>query len=74
MGWKSTLDISRTKAKRLIIERMMNIDDLTNAELGDMIEGLGYGENPNLKYYGHNFTVFDDNMSFPDDDDLFENF
>ena len=45
--------------------------DATNEELGNALESLGYGDEPDLKYYGCNFWVFsiienDDN----DDEEL----
>jgi hypothetical protein len=60
MGWKSTIDISRTEAKRLIIQKLAMLDELTNRELEDMVEELGYGDDTNLNYYGYNFNVVDD--------------
>lgn len=59
MGWKSTIDITREEAKRLIIQKLINIDQMSNSELADMVEELGYGESPELEYYGHNFIVND---------------
>jgi hypothetical protein len=60
MGWKSTIDISREEAKRLILQKLIMLDGLTNEELGDMVEELGYGDDANLPYYGYNFFVIDD--------------
>ena len=57
MGWKSTAEITRSEAKRLIMQKLINIDQLSNEELENMIEELGYGEDTNLEYYGHNFIV-----------------
>lgn len=60
MGWKSTIDITRIEAKRLIIQKLATLDGLTNKELEDMVEELGYGDDTNLQYYGYNFNVVDD--------------
>lgn len=60
MGWKSTIDISRNEAKGLIIQKLAMLDGLTNKELEDMVEELGYGDDTNLQYYGYNFNVVDD--------------
>ena len=57
MGWKSTVTISRTEAKRLIIERIISLDNLSDTELEDMLEMLGYGETMGLEYYGYNFRI-----------------
>ena len=59
MGWKSTVEITRTEAKRLIIQKLVNIYQMSNIELADMVEKLGYGEESDLEYYGHNFIVTD---------------
>jgi hypothetical protein len=56
MGWKSTIDIGRKEAMQLIFAKMVNI---TNSELGDVLETLGYGEDTQLPYFGHNFNVVD---------------
>ena len=60
MGWKSTIDISRTEAKRLIMQKLTMLDGLTNEELEDIVGELGYGDDANLQYYGYNFNVIDD--------------
>lgn len=60
MGWKSTIDITRNEAKRLIMQKLDMLDELTNQQLDDMLEGLGYGDDANLPYYGHNFNIVDD--------------
>tara|TARA_Y100001963_G_C6626718_1_gene374298 strand:+ start:427 stop:609 length:183 start_codon:yes stop_codon:yes gene_type:complete len=57
MGWKSTIDITRTEAKRLILQKLVNLDQMSDRELADMVEELGYGEESDLEYYGHNFIV-----------------
>lgn len=59
MGWKSTIDITRIEAKRLIIQKLDMLDGLTNKELEDIVDGLGYGDDVNLQYYGYNFNVVD---------------
>ena len=60
MGWKSTVDITRAEAKRLIMQKLLNVDQMTNSELVDMIEELGYGEDTELEYYGRNFIIIDE--------------
>lgn len=60
MGWKSTIEISRTEAKKLILEKLMSLDNLSNKELENMLEELGYGDNINLPYYGYNFNIVDE--------------
>lgn len=59
MGWKSTINISRAEAVKLIIQKLITLEGLTNKELENMLEGLGYGDDENLQYFGHNFNVVD---------------
>lgn len=56
MGWKSTITIKREEAQSLIIQRILTCSD---EELSDALEALGFGENTNLPYYGHNFRIGD---------------
>jgi hypothetical protein len=56
MSWKSTVKIERDKAIQLIIKAVM---EASNRELEDALEGLGFGENINLPYFGNNFMVLD---------------
>ena len=59
MGWKSTIEITREEAKRLIAKKTLDLDAYGNGHLEDMVESLGYGEDPDLEYFGHNFIVVD---------------
>lgn len=59
MGWKSTRDIEKSEAIRLIFERLSQVHKLSNDELSDILEALGYGDDINLPYYGYNFWVVD---------------
>jgi hypothetical protein len=59
MGWKSTVDISRKEAIQLVFARMADVHQMPDKDLGDMLATLGYGEDPNLPYYGYNFFVVD---------------
>lgn len=56
MGWKSTVDISRKTAIELIQNRLLTA---SNSQLGNAVEYLGYGDDLNLDFYGHNFMVHD---------------
>ena len=64
MGWKSTIDINKEHAKQLIVEQlakqMTRVNELSDSELADMLETLGYGDNTNLPYYGYNFNIKDE--------------
>jgi hypothetical protein len=59
MGWKSTIEITREEAIRLIIKRINEniLNSMTNRELEYMVEDIGYGDNPDWEYFGHNFFV-----------------
>ena len=39
---------------------MSQIHCASNEELSDTLESLGFGENYELEYYGHNFNVTSD--------------
>jgi hypothetical protein len=56
MGWKSTIDISRRTAIELIQNRLLTA---SNDQLSNVVECLGYGDDLNLDFYGHNFSVYD---------------
>jgi hypothetical protein len=60
MGWKSTIDITRNEAIELIFARLSTVHRMSDSELADFMESLGYGEDKDLPYYGHNFNVIED--------------
>ncbi len=59
MGWKSTLDLSREDAIRLIMAAQTRtpFDEMTNNELEELLYGYGYGDDTSLPHYGYNFIV-----------------
>jgi hypothetical protein len=57
MGWKSTVDISRTQALALVMYYALQCGNLSDVELEDLLETLGYGDNQNLPYFGYNFNI-----------------
>ncbi len=59
MGWKSTVNITRDEAIDLIIKATIReeLERLTNDQLDEKLEALGYGETLGMDYYGHNFIV-----------------
>jgi hypothetical protein len=60
MGWKSTVDIKRSEALTLIIKEISSVHSKSNTEIADMLETLGYGDDPNKEFHGYNFNVVDD--------------
>ena len=60
MGWKSTIDITRSQAKELIIKELTLLEDKTNDELAEMVAEFGYGDDLDKPYFGYNFNVIDD--------------
>jgi len=56
MGWKTTVTITKAEAINLILSRLHT---LTNDEISDVLESIGFGENTDLSYFGHNFNVVD---------------
>jgi|AntRauTorckE5430_2_1112549.scaffolds.fasta_scaffold00649_23 hypothetical protein len=59
MGWKSSIDITRKEAKRLIMQRLLDLDGISDSELENRLEELGYGDNPDLEHFGYNFIITD---------------
>jgi hypothetical protein len=59
MGWKSTIEIKREEAIKLIAMQLVTLNDKSNIELSNMLEDYGFGEDQRLPYYGHNFIVED---------------
>lgn len=57
MGWKSTIDITRTQALALVMDYAFQCGNLPDSELEDLLENLGYGDNTNLPYFGYNFNI-----------------
>ena len=57
MGWKSTIDITRTQALALVIDYALQCAKLSDSELEDLLEHLGYGDDEKLPYFGHNFNI-----------------
>ena len=62
MGFKSTIDITRSEAIRAIKESLDNTpyNHISNEELEDMMYELGIGDDTNKPYYGHNFNIKDE--------------
>jgi hypothetical protein len=60
MGWKSTIDITRDEAMRLINIKLGKASRMSDNQLADFLEELGFGDDPNLPYCGHNFNVCDE--------------
>lgn len=61
MGWKSTIDITREQAIQLatkeLVKKLGEIHAMSDTELEDYIEELGYGETQGMEYFGHNFRI-----------------
>ncbi len=57
MGWKSTVDITREEAIKLVFSRLSTVHMMSDRELCGLLDQLGYGEDTNLPYYGHNFMI-----------------
>jgi 20S proteasome alpha/beta subunit len=57
MAWKSTIDITRDEAIQLVIKAMAKVHTMSNTELEDFLEVLGYGETIGMEYFGNNFRI-----------------
>lgn len=59
MGWKSTIDITREEAINLVIREMSKVHLMSDHELEDYLELLGFGNDSNLPYHGYNFNIIE---------------
>ena len=66
MGWKSTIRISREEALELVFKFISKVHTLSDSELEDFLERLGYGEDSNLPYFGYNFNIVHDTKNDSD--------
>jgi hypothetical protein len=57
MGWKSTTDITREDAIALIFEYLSKVHYMSNTQIEDLLETLGFGEDSDKPYFGHNFNI-----------------
>jgi len=61
MGWKSTVDISRDEAIRLatkeLAKKIGEVHTMSDTELEDFLEELGYGETQGMECFGYNFRI-----------------
>jgi len=61
MGWKSTIDITREQAILLatkeLSKKIADIYTMSDAQLEDFLEELGYGDTQGMEYFGHNFRI-----------------
>ena len=61
MGWKSTVDITREQAISLatkeLAKKIGEIHTMSDNQLEDFLEELGYGEIQGMDYFGHNFRI-----------------
>ena len=63
MGWKSTVDITREQAislaTRELAKKRGEIHTMSDTQLEDYLEELGYGETQGMEYFGNNFRIVD---------------
>ena len=57
MGWKSTTDITREDAILELINEFMKITNKSDKEIEEMLYTFGFGDNPDLKWFGYNFNI-----------------
>ena len=61
MGWKSTVDITREQAislaTRELAKKIGEIHTMSDTQLEDYLEELGYGETQGMEYFGNNFRI-----------------
>ena len=59
MGWKSTIDITRSEAISAI-EKVLSsekYDEMSNSDIEEIMYKLGIGEDNGKPYFGYNFNV-----------------
>ena len=54
MGWKATIDITRDKAIKMIMDYAFSLSD---SELEELLERIGFGDDLNLPCLGYNFNI-----------------
>jgi len=61
MGWKSTIDITRSQAISAIMSAVEKTpyDEMSNEELEILMSRLGIGDYTDKPYYGYNFNITD---------------
>lgn len=61
MGWKSTVDITREQAVGLatkeLAKKIGDVHTMSDTELEDFLEELGYGDTQGMEFFGHNFRI-----------------
>jgi len=60
MGWKSTIDLTRQEALKLIFDQLFNVNNMSNSEIADILEKLGFGDDPTLPFVGYNFNIINE--------------
>lgn len=59
MGWKSTIDITRSEAIQAIMASLDKTpyDEMSDDELKDVMYQLGIGDDVDKPYYSYNFNI-----------------
>lgn len=61
MGWKSTITLTREEAICAIItaitKTQVGFSAMSNEQLSIKMEELGIGDDLDLPYFGHNFSI-----------------
>jgi hypothetical protein len=68
MGWKSTIEISREESIKLIQSKMSDevFKSMLNRDIEYIMEDMGFGDNPDWEYFGHNFFVVNEVKEYND--------
>lgn len=66
MGWKSTIDVTREQAILLatkeLSKKISEIYTMSDTQLEDLLEELGYGDTQGMEYFGHNFNIINNQL------------
>jgi hypothetical protein len=41
------------------MQRLLDLDGISDSELENRLEELGYGDNPDLEHFGYKFIIID---------------
>lgn len=61
MGWKSTIDLSRSEAEAVFLSA--DLDKISNSDLATIVELIRGGDD-----HGHNYRVFFDGQMYIDNE------
>jgi len=76
MGWKSTINLTRKEAIQAIMQSLEETpyDKMSNEELERLMYKLNIGDELHLPYFGHNFSIHNDDIKFDEYGNLLDEY